>query len=105
LNRAILAGSVIVGIAVMLSMSMMPANADSVDNVCIRTVNTSPFFICQFEVEAGQHAILIFQGNPTSGCHYTVSDENPFWKFTRDHGRQNCVDVRIGFDLIVVRGS
>jgi hypothetical protein len=102
MNREILAGSVIVGIAVMLSMSMMPANAEKADNKCIS--NAAFGIICDIQLAVGQHIQIITEASTHShnsaGCHYEVGDfqyEIPgtgeiidFWTFGKVHGPENC---------------
>jgi len=93
LNRAILAGSVIVGFAVMLSMSVIPAQADPPENVCIQH-NRGPselFWRCAQALEIPQHVAVgskLFNSSPD--CHYLVVGEfNGVWELVLDHGPEN----------------
>ena len=87
-------GGIIVCIATVLSMSMIPANASQVENICV--VNLDGFGgVCTKVPEDGQHALLIAepfakQTFPTAGCHYTVSEGGDRWNFELDHGPEKC---------------
>jgi len=92
----------------MLSMSMMPADADPPENICVEETSTA-VLNCKSAVVAGQHAILIRAhetGEKTAGCHFVVSDGNPFWRFNLDHGPEKCPNLStIIKSNVSVRGS
>jgi len=75
----------------MLSMSMMPANADPPENVCIRD-HRGNGVDCRILPMDEQHAVLILSPQDNSGgCHYIVSTFNTVsWQFTLDHGLEKC---------------
>ena len=106
MNRAIIVGSVIAGFAVLLSMSMMPANALPPENVCVKI---GVLVFCNSVVVPGQHAMLISEpgiGDTSAGCHYVVSSlATVFWRFTLDHGPPECPEISTIIKSVVrVRG-
>ena len=114
MNRTIIAGTVIIGVAVMLSMSMMPANADKPENSCVWHKSPSTV-VCAKELEAGQH--ILFKTIPESdhslnpACHHSVHDETDFWIIQGRHGPtdNDKFDCGQGFkikkDSVTVRGK
>ena len=89
MNRTLIAGSVIIGVAVMLSMSMIPAEADRVDNNC-RYEDEGIILYCRKALSDGQHAtvnMLNFDiyANRNPGCHYDVKFFSGNWFFTINH--------------------
>ena len=89
MNLAILAGSVIIGVTVMLSLSMIPADADRVDNNCLYD-DEEIILYCRTALSDGQHTtvnILKFdiEKNRNPGCHYEVKFFSGDWFFTIDH--------------------
>ncbi len=84
----------ITGIAVMLSMSMMPANALPVQNVCVAAADFT--ISCTAAPFSGQHVMFIAEpadriNFPTAGCHYQVADlDVDFWLFIYQHGPAKC---------------
>jgi len=98
MNRAIL-GSVIVGIAVMMSMNMMPANAVSPDNVCVQNFKSAKV-VCRILPMDNQHVVLVLQQKEdASGCHFNLSTfDTILWRFTLDHGGpEGCLSF---FDIL-----
>jgi len=92
-----------------MSMSMMPANASPVENVCVKgPAGTST---CTKEIVDEQHAIMVFgklnRNSFAAGCHYKISDlAESTWKFNFEHGLERCPPTfSILKALVTVRGS
>jgi len=99
MNKTILSVSIMAGITVMLSMSVIPANATSPDNVCVGTEQKG--LKCANDLAVGQHVLLnlepikeIRENASTAGCHYNVNETAVFgveyWLFFLDDGPKNC---------------
>ena len=83
----------IAGITVMLSMTMMPANALPTQNVCVAAADFS--ILCTAAPFPGQHVMFIAEpadrtNFPTAGCHYEVFDSGSLWIFAFQHGPAKC---------------
>ena len=94
-----MAGSVIAGIAVMLSMSMMPANADPVENICL-VLELDISTLCTTAPFEGQRAMVISEKArgptvPSAGCHYVIVDATSHWVFVFEHGPAKCPSLPI----------
>ena len=114
MNRAILAGSVIVGVTVMLSMSMISANADKPENFCAWLFDQKTV-ACAKELVDGQHILFNIASTPlppqNPACHYSVHDNVDSWIFQGRHGPTDNpkFDCGRGFlfekDFVTIRGK
>ena len=101
MNRAIM-GGIIAGIAVMLSLSMIPANAAAPDNVCVAFI-ADERVQCTNELAIPQHIIYITEsagdGRHTAGCHYDVYRIDEIggvdvWQLAKSHGADGCAGAQ-----------
>jgi len=104
MNRVILTGRIIVGIVVIFSTSMMPADADPVENICAINPHVQNTH-CKILPEPGQHALLVFPILVKGFCHYDVSDSGDNWLFTGNHGAGCIANFLILKDSVSVQGS
>ena len=114
MNREIIAASIIVGAAVMLSMSMISANADKLENSCVWLFDQETV-ACAKELADGQHILFNIAPTPlppqNPSCHYSVDDFGDFWIFQGRHGPTDNAkfDCGRGFlidkDSVIVRGK
>ncbi len=110
MNRVIINGGVILGIAVLLSMNVLPVQADPPQNVCNdhRTQSGGAIWQCAQDLEEGQHVAVnskIQDSRPH--CHYEVAGFFIGWILEFEHGSTNnfeCPDQIVIVDPHVGRG-
>ena len=110
MNRVIINGGVILGIAVLLSMNVLPVQADPPQNVCNdhRTQSGGAIWQCAQDLEIGQHVAVnskIQDSRPH--CHYEVAGFFNGRILEYEHGSTNnfeCPNLIVIVDPHVGRG-
>ena len=114
MNRTILTAGVITGITIILSMNMIPANADKPENSCVWLYDQETV-ACAKELADVQHILFNIAPTPipsqNPSCHYSVHELADFWIFQGRHGPTDNAkfDCGRGFlidkDSVIVRGK
>ncbi len=110
MNQAIVTGGVIIGIAVLLSMNVIPVQADPPENVCNehRIQSGGAIWRCAQDLDFEQHIAVnskIQDSRPH--CHYEVAGFFNGWILEYEHGSTNnfeCQNLIVIVDPHVGRG-
>ena len=92
--NGVILGSVIAGIVVMMSLSIIPASASHIENTCVIQKSNPLVMKCRNEIADGQGVQIINRvGSFAGNCLYDTTENGSNWDFLKEsESVGNCAE-------------